>query len=416
MAAVALVGDAKKELFSWILTYAEETFPLTQFCRVCALDDWTELDLQTRNESALGVVNPIWSSLVLGEMLGQVDEDPDVAGVPLARAPACFSFAFARSALLYPKHKIAEARCIERLTSAERDPRFGLRHISVETFKKVWSVALLLQEVPNGSANLIETVIQVVAAINRQAAQLLKSNDLLLSDFAEDRVVGFDVIVDTIFDKSVSDDIGREGCAVALAAASLMAGRGTSHIKLLAPTVRLLPETLVWYGLLAGVLGPQSWDKAWMQQTKGVERALRQFFRPDEPVAADICWPEYEWLFKTYDSLEILSTIPRNSPRSLIIEILPGVICQFRLVGQRPNVRAHDERSPAETESSDITAAIRENAIARATVLLAEVQQILRPQGAGKSSQGKLFENEPSAKKERQTRSGPRNKSSKKQG
>ena len=88
-----------------------------------------------------------------------------------------------------------------------------------------------------------------------------------------------------------------------------------------------------------------------MQKTKGVEKALRQFFRPDEPVMADLCWPEYEWLSKTYDSHEALSTIPKNALRSLAIELLPGVNCQFRLVGQEPTSPAHGERNSVENES-----------------------------------------------------------------
>lgn len=377
--AVALVGDANKEVFSWISTYAEEIFPLTQFCRVCSIDEWTLLKLQFRQESMVGAVSPIWSSIVLGEMLGQADADTQVAGVPLARANACFSFALARTLLLYPNNEIARLRCVEKLGIAERDPRFGYRHISVELIWKVWTVALSLHNVLSfNSFNVLETVLQIVSAIDKQAAPILATNSLLLSDSAEDRVDGFDAIADTLVRKFNLKVIERQACTITLAAAAVLAGRGTSHIHLLSPIAKLFPEVLVWYGLFSGVLGPRGWDKAWRQQTKGVERALRQLFRPDEPVTADICWPEYEWLAKTYNSSESLSMIPKNTSRSLTIELLPGVNCQFRLGGQRSNVKTNEGTRVAEMYMRDEKPAITEKNLAQAIDLLEHAQHLLR--------------------------------------
>lgn len=389
--SVAVVGDSRKELFSWISTYAEELFPLTQFCRVCSIEDWTSLKLQFRQESIVGTVPPIWSSLVLGEMLGQADADTQVAGIPLARASACFSFALARTLLLYPNHEKARYWCTERLDIAERDPRFGRRRISVELVWKVWSVAISLKDVPNESLHVIETVLQVIAAIDKQAVSILATNQLLLSDSAEDRVEGFDLIADLLIEKLNSNALKRQTCVVTLAASAVLAGRGTSHIHLLAPTAKLFPEVLVWFGLFSGVLGPRSWDKAWRQQSKGVERILRSLFRPDDPVAADICWPEYEWLSKTYDSPGALGIIPKNTPRSLAIELLPGVTCQFRLAGQSTNVKTNDEDRSAEMHIRDEKSVITDNVLTQAMDLLDHVQYLLRPY-ARRPIQQSLFE------------------------
>lgn len=376
--AIALVGDTNKELFSWISTYAEEIFPLTQFCRVCSIDEWTLLKLQFRQESMVGAISPIWSSVVLGEMLGQADADTQVAGVPLARANACFSFALARTLLLYPDNEIATHRCAEKLNIAERDPRFGYRPISVDLIWKAWTVALSLHNVPLDSFNVLETVLQIVSTIDKQAASVLATNDLLLSDSAEDRVEGFDTIADALIKKLNLKVIERQACSITLAAAAVLAGRGTTHIHLLSPTAKLFPEILVWYGLFSGVLGPRGWDKAWKQQTKGVERALRQLFRPDEPVAADICWPEYEWLAKTYNSPEALSMIPKNTSRSLTIELLPGVNCQFRLGGQGSSIKTNERARIAEMDMRDEKLAITERNLAQAIDLLEYTQHLLR--------------------------------------
>lgn len=404
LASTILVGPGRSELFSWVSTYAEEMFPLTQFCRVCSKEDWADLNLQHHAESALGSCHPIWSSLVLGEMLGQSDADIDVAGAPLARASACFSFAIARTALLYPGHKAAKQKCIQRLAMTDREPRFVRRHITVESLTRVWTVAMSLQAVPDNSISPIETVVQVVSSINKNAAQLLLDNESLLSDSAEDRVVGFDSVADSLFDKRKADLLGREGVSLGLAAAALLAGRGTSHIQLLAPTAKLFPESLVWFGLLSGALGSRSWDKAWMQQTKGIERSLRQFFRPDEPVSADICWPEYEWLSQTYDSLEALSTIPKNAPKSLAIELLPGVNCQFRLVGPERNTAVNDESRTVDAVSKISSSVITADALTRTLHLLAAIQQILQPQIPATPPQGFLFANDSPQKSNRPAR------------
>lgn len=397
--AVALVGTAKKEVFSWISTYAEEAFPLTQFCRVCSVEDWKQLQLQTRKESMIGKVSPILTSIVLGEMLGQADADTNVAGIPLARAAACYSFAIVRTLLLYPSLEIAQNMCAERLVMVERDSRFGRRPISVESLMKVMSVAQPLLDVLNESLNVIETVLQIVAAIDKQAAQLLTTNNLLLSDSAEDRVGGFDIVANALFERLNSNAIGRDAGTVALAAAAVLAGRGTSHIHLLASTAKSFPETLVWYGLLSGLLGPRGWDKAWSQQTKCVERALRQFFRPDEPVSADICWSEYEWLSKTFDSLKALSSLPKNTTKSLTIELLPGVNCQFRLGSQVPNTRANEEQRIADMELREMIPVISESTLAKALELLTEAQKLLRLQGFPRSPiQKSLFEGDDSTK------------------
>lgn len=413
VAAVALLGNRRAELFSWVSTYAEEIFPLTQFCRVCFIEDWIELDLQGMANLSIGRIHPIWPSIVLGEMLGQSDSTGEVAGTPLARATACFSFALARTTILYPGLEKAEYKCIERMEKVGREPRFARRNITVDALKRVWQVALILQKVPRGPSNLVDEIAQIVAAVNGKAAKLLTANRLLMSDSAEDRVVGFDEVVDAFVDMRDSDVVGRDGGAVALAAAALLVGRGTSHIQLLAPAAKLFPEALVWYGLLAGVLGPKAWDKAWMQQAKGVERALRQFFRPDEPVVADLCWPEYEWLSQTYDSIEALSTVPKSAPRSLAIELLPGVNCQFRLAGKEPNARIHEESQLAETEAKVRPPAVTEGAIAHAVDLLAQVQQLLRPQKAPGFMQERLFESELPSRQDRQTRRKSGSKTSK---
>lgn len=229
-------------------------------------------------------------------------------------------------------------KCAERLASAEREPRFGRRNITTDLLRHVWSAAIALEQVPIESLDFVSILLEALGGLNPEVSRLIRANDALLRDSAEQRVTGFDAVVDSLRDLRATVFRDRDSRAMALAVAALLAGRGTSHVQLLAPTARDFPEVLVWYGLLAGLVGPRHWDRAWTQQAKGIERALRQFFRPDEPVQADICWVEYDWLARTYDSVEALTRLPRSFLSGLAIEIIPGVVCQFRL-GEHGPVR-----------------------------------------------------------------------------
>lgn len=377
--AIILVGSSRREVFSWVSTYAEEVFPLSQFCRVLGAEDWSADVLGGSHLVTVGAVNPVWPSLVLGEMLGQVGADPDVATMPLSRASACFSFGIARTVLLYPRQEKLRTTCAERLALAEREPRFGRRNITTESLRKVWSAALALERVPmfGAGSEFVRGFLEVLGALNRTAHRHVQSSNGLLSDSAEERVGGFDVVVDSFSGTQAKESVERDSRAIALAAAALLAGRGTSHIQLLATVSRDLPEVFVWYGLLAGVVGPRFWDKAWMQQAKGVERALRQFFRADEPVQADICWAEYEWLAQTYDSVEMLLRLPRSFPSGLAIEIVPGVVCQFRLGEHGPGVRASAESRAGSSEPVSYRASVSAAAVSKAIELLTEAKQLL---------------------------------------
>lgn len=407
LVAVALLGSKANALLSWIATYAEEAFPLSQFCRVCSVDDWMELELQERSDPAVGAVDPMWPSLVLGELLGQSEGDLDVGTAPIARATACFSYAMARTVLLYPGHRHAETQCLRRLSLLERETRFARRLISVESLRGLWSTARSLQDLGRDSIGL-DSIFRVVAAVDRQAAELLHS-DLLLSDSAEDRVIGFDAIVDRLFERERPGRVVSEGVSATLAAATILAGRGTSHIQLLAPAAKRSPQVLVWFGLFAGLLGPQAWDKAWAQQARGVERSLRQFFRADQPVTADLCWPEFEWLSRTYDTQDVFSALPKHTQRSLAIELLPGVDCQLRLIGGASSARSTDERKLLEKELADRTQTISKEDLAQAVSLLSRLQRLLTPPRSD-GGQGALFEGEATPKQGKQVRRRPGDK------
>ena len=75
-----------------------------------------------------------------------------------------------------------------------------------------------------------------------------------------------------------------------------------------------------------------TWIEGWYNSHR-LHRALG--YRPPQ---------EFEKLSETYDSPEMLASVAKTNPRSLTIELLPGVSCQFRLASPTPGNRSLDER------------------------------------------------------------------------
>ncbi|OAD84539.1 hypothetical protein ATN89_08880 [Comamonas thiooxydans] len=324
---IVLLGDERKEFFSWTSTYAEDVFPVSMCARVMPMSDWKAFEFDYRSDLTEIKNSSVWASIVLGELLGQSQGDVDAASAPIGRSPACFSYAVARAELLYPENLNASKEVTKRLTSTVKDRRFGRRAVGLEALSPVWAIYRQLSHLPSEDLASPTTIIRILDAVDPEAAELLSKTELLSSDFAELRIEGFDELIDQLFYRRSP----TKHIAPALAAAALLAGRGTSHIQLLAPVGREFPQVFAWFGMFAGVLGSKYWDLAWTRGAKSVDRLLRQPFRVDEPVRADLCWAEFEWLSEMFSSEDVFVELPKSAQRSLLIEILPGVEFQLGL-------------------------------------------------------------------------------------
>ena len=397
---VVLLGDERKEFFSWTSTYAEDVFPVSMCARVMLMSDWLALEFDHRNDWGDFKNSSVWASIVLGELLGQAQGDVDATSVPIGRALACFSYAVARTELLYPGNPNASTEVTKRLTSTGKDGRFGRRAIGPETLSPVWNICRQLSHLPSEDLTSPGAIIKILEAVDPEAAALLSSTELLSSDFAEHRVEGFDALVDQLFYRRTPTEHRVGGIAPALAAAALLAGRGTSHLQLLAPVGREFPQVFAWFGMFAGLLGQGYWDLAWTRGAKSVDRLLRQPFRVDEPVRADLCWIEFEWLSEMFGSSGVFTELPKSAPRSLLIEILPGVELQLSLLSrERANEQASTFSGPA----------ISPKAVDEALKFIEAAQSLLR--GGSLNTQSDLFgtaDPPPPAKKGKVGGTGPR--------
>lgn len=341
---VVLLGKERKEFFSWTSTYAEDVFPVSMCARVIPISDWRALEFEHRSDWVDFKNSSVWASIVLGELLGLSQGDLDAGAAPIGRAPACFSYAVARTDLLYPANINARKEVVARLNSTERGGRFGRRVIGLEALLPVWTTCRKLSPPHGESSDSVENIFKVLYEVDPNGAELLSRTPLIVSDFAEQRIEGFDALVDQLFDRRMPGKERMPGIAPALAAAAVLAGRGTSHLQLLAPVGRELPEVFAWFGMFAALLGQAYWDLGWTRGAKSVDRLLRQPFRLDEPVRADLCWIEFEWLSEMFSSSsEVFSELPRSATRTLVVEVLPGVDYQMRL----PTKERENEAPPA---------------------------------------------------------------------
>lgn len=335
--SVIVVGNSgTPEIFSWLKVYAPQTSPLSQFARVISIDDWDAFEYAgTRKIS--NHRGDRWASVVLGEVLSQGEADVELNAIPLSRASACFSAAMARASIVHG-HDYAINTCIDRLKVLESDQRFVRRSVSVSNLLPIWTVMGAQIEDVEHLDVIAEIVVESARKLKKETAieaaglalPTLKQYPDLQSDSIEGRIIAFKKLASEIVLNFIDGPYSNYSSAL-IASAAYLVGRGTSHAFLLRPFAKRLPTVFTWFGLVAALAGPRSWDASWSRATKGIERLLRTKFDWSDPSATDLCWAEYFWLAKTFDGVEVFSELPKMLPKVLSIEIIPGAMCQLRL-------------------------------------------------------------------------------------
>ncbi len=394
---LAVIADSKQaELLSWIHTFSPETFPLSQHCRVLSQSEWHKFE-QTPNNHPSIRQRYRWASLVAGEMLGQAEASVPVSAVPLGWAYGCLSYSMARSVLGcgadWNSHRHPVISVFERLAQCEADPMFQGKRVDSRVLSSIWPH----MERPHIRFDDDPSIIaqSVMLEVSPELGNLLHGNSLILSSSAERRVQGFDQIVDQAMSLPAHS---RRAVGPLLASATFLVGRGTSHIDLLGPYAKECPEAYIWLGILAGLGGPMTWDPTWLRLVKGVDRILAANYEPTDAPQADLSWIEYDWLSKLSTQAEEYSALPKQSPRSLTVELMPGMTCQFRLGGKNsmradqqshtPNAAKAPDRPP---QQQPIQQAPVDERIGKALVLLGELQSVLKGVQPESEVQAPLF-------------------------
>lgn len=359
---IVIPNDTATETLSWLRTFADEAFPLSQYGRVVLASEWRQFPARS-DALDLGQQRPDrWASIAVGEVLSQLEGDTNLQNLALSRFAGCFTTPIARASLLWG-HDDATRTCTDRLRLLESDRRFARRSVGVDDLLPVWAIVGARINEPLSPSDAVNHILNAAGdyliTLDKKNASLvssflLKDISRLSSDSIEERVGAFNRLASEILQRNQP----TRGTAPStidglfLAAAAFLVGRGTSHVFLLQRTQRFAPAAAAWFGAMAALAGPRAWDKAWLTAAKGAERLLWPEFDWLEVPRADICWGEFEWIARTFEGLEVFLGLPKMLPRTLTIEIVPGASCQFRLLGQPNESGPRQAQEPTSREQA----------------------------------------------------------------
>lgn len=348
---IVFADQVMVEALSWLKAFAPETSPLSQFARVLSYSDWLVF-YEGRDGHYLrrGLIEsqPIrWASVILGELLSQTDGTSKLGALPLAHASSCYSMAFAKARLLHESFDVADM-CIRRFRSLQEERRLTRRTLSTDDLFPLWDI--LRRPIPVGlDANVaVDLVLNEAFSLLKPRARsdfasYVGAESGLFSDSIEQRVKAFQMLLMRLNAEH------KEPHALVpnllAAAGAFLVGRSASHVFLLQRVKEKWPAALAWFALIAAIGGPELWDAEWSRAVKGIERVLRSGMDDTGVSAADLSWAEYSWLSDVFEGPEIFADVPKMQARTLSIEIIPGVLCQFRLAGEPSNHQLEPERA-----------------------------------------------------------------------
>ncbi|CAB3804394.1 hypothetical protein LMG28138_05508 [Pararobbsia alpina] len=365
--AVAVVDKQRAEdLFAWLATYSPDVFPLSQYVRVLDTDEWLQtgkVPARTRLEA-----DPIWPSLILGELLAQgATPDLRLTSLPLSRVPLCRSYTQARASALYRSNPVALVLVADRMELLEKAER-QWRNVNTGVLRATWALAedaFTLDPFTRDLVSLLSWSFERQRDSRGAMPQLpeeLRAVSLDLRKLAsgplEYRVEEFERVMSILLPQAAAKaDQLQVRLPAIFAALALWVGSGTSHISLLAEVSSSMPATYAWFGAFAGVLGQGSWHPEWARTTAAISKLLRGGFDIASTSAADLSWTEFAWL-ASVGQFELLSGMPRASAKVLSVDVLPGASAPFRLAaddGHGSSVDAvNDERSAQKRVSRPI--------------------------------------------------------------
>lgn len=359
---VILEDDSATENMSWLRAFADEAFPLSQFARVVKFSDWVTFSSKEKNLNHVGNFFPQrWASVSVGEVLAQAESDVDLQSMPLSRIASSLTLPVGRASKIFGSGD-ATKQCVDRLRTISSDPRFARRPITVSQLTPIWALCNTQIE---GNLEANEAALMVVEAASEFARNqsspaatggrhFLESYKGLQSDSAEERVIAFNEFCDDVLSLPTAESASSS--AFLLAAAVFMVGRSTSHAFLLNRFRQAAPAAFAWFGLIAAFAGSRCWDTAWLRAVKGAERLLKPRFEWTDTSTADIGWAEFAWLAGSLDDVNQIIELPKMLPRTLGIEVVPGVALQVRFgsggVGdETPNVPQISAKERALTDA-----------------------------------------------------------------
>ena len=327
---IVIDDDRISDFFSWLTIYAAEIFPVSQFARCISLYEW-------KLSEAIGPVGV--SSLhkyqlacvIAGEMVSQIDGNFNLGDIPLSSAFSTYSLPIAQSISMGDFQD-----CKAKLEKISSDRRFGESNFVVPNIFYIWEC---IYEYLDGSGYApldvsIRNFLRKMANGSGFSRNELLTDTLLtelFSDSVEQRVITFYKVVEIL--KSDQRFFVYPLSSLELAAAAFLVGRGTTHMFLLKELSGRFPESFVWFGVIAGLVGLDSWDEVWLRLIKGVEKSLTYDNLYFSAQASDVCWIEYEWIASVAHK-DLLEGVQKITGGVVAIELALGVVYRVNLAGK----------------------------------------------------------------------------------
>ncbi|WP_155637373.1 hypothetical protein [Burkholderia cepacia] len=338
--AVAVLDRFRSDdLFAWLATYSPDVFPISQYVRLLDHDEFRLSEPITASASV--GADAIWPSLILGELLAQGgNPESGITAVPLSRVQFCLGFTQARVSALFRSDSHALRVAADRIELLEKAEK-RWRVVGVDVLRATWGLA----EDAFGQDVFTRELVSLISwTFERQREQRgpqpplpeeLQAISLNLRKLAsgplEYRVEEFERATFALLANSHAvGSVAHARLPALLATLALWVGSGTGHVSLLAEVAEKLPATYAWFGAFAGALGPACWHADWARTTAAISKQLRNGFDIAAPSTADLAWAEFEWLLSV-GQFDLLSRVPRASPKVVSVDVLPGAPASFRL-------------------------------------------------------------------------------------
>jgi len=352
-----LVDDAgARELYSWIYSFSEGAFPLSQFARVVSLKDWEMTAAGGRFVRQREC--DLWSCLAVGELISLYGGEGDQYSPRTQWLSYVASLLLARTLAFENKEKIAHL-AMERLLKFESFSRFHERPFSALEMEPLWRVAFSAPERTLDTLEAITLCLHSAARANNGGSgeylvnRIMTNFPFLFGDSIEQRVSAYHDLAE-----AVSYGRGLDGaflppkvaCAV-MATGAFLVGRGTSHSFLLSRLPREMSLSAAWLGLISGLCGPESLDPQWAAACLRARKNILEDCNLARSSMSDISWTELEWHLSSLGGGGAFRRLQRASASSLVVEIFPGLLSHQRLTG---NSDADAEALRRKSDSSEM--------------------------------------------------------------
>lgn len=338
--SVIVVQDSQvRRFYAWVSTYLPGLSPLSQLVRVITVSELRDVLRRKPNFDAR--LRQAWVGVVLGECMSRTKDVRSFSSMSLAAAQSAASLAIAKMHSLGALPEEYE-RAILRLSSIVPRSSTPIGSLSPNELLPIWS-ALLGHDFEQRRKSKIGTKVQELlsSACVELAVDAKVSNDLLLamarvfeplrdltrfeSAPAEVRIRIFDEIVSKlILDVDSGTELAQiQAFAIGYAASRVAIG-GLKHVELLNGLGALENTAKIWFCLSCFITSRGGMSDPMVNLSRLIDRELRYEFSIFQVPRHDVSWDEFSMLTEDVGRAGALAELPKASPRSASIEMVPG--------------------------------------------------------------------------------------------